>query len=158
MPFAPNILVVARDATSIALVVDVELRIADLPTTEEQLKRYMVHTRCPVGMLVTPEKLRLYRDTYTGYNEDSIKRVGEFSMSGVLDPHLAFPLRAPGMSAGRPFQLEEAVQAWLEGLARESVASTLPSQLREAVEEYIVPALMQGEVRAAGPRWRSNGS
>ena len=44
----------------------------NLDRTEAQLKQYMVRMQCPIGMLITPERMWLYRDTYTTRAPDSI--------------------------------------------------------------------------------------
>jgi hypothetical protein len=160
MPFDPDILVASRDGTRIALVVEVKLAIRDLAATERQLKLYMVRNRCSTGMLVTPETVRIYRDTFTSYDEGSVERVGEFPAAGILDADAASSLRSIPEPQRRMLQMEDAVQAWLEGLTGESAVAALPDRLREAVEEHVVPALEQGEVRAAGPRsrWGNTGT
>ena len=154
MVFEPDILVTDRDGASPALVVEVKEHIIDLVEVERQLKTYMVRMRCPVGILISSEKMFLYRDRYTGYNAESVERVGEFSMAGVLDAEVPSAVRAIKAPRQRRFQMEDTVQRWLESLTTESVVAGLPPELREAVEEHVIPVLMQGEVRAAGPRWQ----
>ena len=41
--------------------VEVKLHEDDLDQAEQQLKRYMFGMRCPLGLLVTPERMRLLR-------------------------------------------------------------------------------------------------
>src|SRR5262245_37850581 len=132
MPFEPDILVTAPDETSPALVAEVKFQLIAPAEAEEKLKRYMVRMRCPVGLLATPEKLLIYRDMYTGYDESSVERVGEFSMAGVLDPDRKLALEASSRPELHEFLLEEAVQRWLEGLINESALRALPPGLREA--------------------------
>lgn len=145
MSFAPDILVTGRDHPDVALVVEVKSRVRDLAAIEEQLEHYMFGMQCPVGMIVTPETLSLYRNTYIDYAPSSIERIGTFSMAGLLD--VAHPT-----PAGSEVRLAAAVQDWLERLASGADLTDLSPDLREAVEEHILPALAQGEVRTAGPR------
>jgi hypothetical protein len=152
MSFEPDILVSSPDAHDIALVVEVKLHENALDQAEQQLKRYMFGMRCPLGMLVTPESLRLFRDTYTSYGVESIERIGEYSIRGLFDDALAgYPRDDAAM---RAFRLEDAVQAWLERLAAGADFAELSPDLKNAVEEHLLPALAYGEVRAAGPRVR----
>lgn len=160
MSFEPDIIVASRDGTRVALVVEVKLAIGDLAAAEYHIKRYMVRNRCPTGMIITPEAARIYRDTFTGHDEESIERISEFPMEGVLHAEMASSIGTIPEPQRRAFQMEDAVQAWLEGLTGGSSVAALPGGLREAVEEHVVPALEQGEVRAAGPRsrWQSTGT
>lgn len=153
MPFEPDILVTSSDGTRRWLVAEVKLSAQGLNASEPQLKRYMVRYRYPTGLLVTPESVRIYRDTFTSYEADSVECVGEFSLIGVLDPDVLSTMSAIEDSRLRSFRLEDAVQDWLEGLRSASVVAALPPGLRAAVQEHVVPALEEGEVRAAGPRW-----
>lgn len=152
MSFRPDIIVTERDSSQVALVVEVQRGARDVESAENQLKHYMFGMRCPVGLVLTPETLRLYVDTYNSYGVSSIENVGEFSIAGILDPELSGP--APDKpDAAHEFRLQAEVQAWLERLAEGGELSNLTADLREALEEHVLPALAQGEVRAAGPRW-----
>lgn len=145
MSFAPDILVTGRDHPDLALVVEVQSHLRDPAAIEEQLKRYMFGMQCPVGMIVTPEPLSLYRNTYIDYAPSSIERIGTFSMVGLLDvDHRTL--------AGSEARLAAAVQDWLERVASGADLTDLSPDLREAVDEHVLPALAQGEVRTAGPR------
>jgi hypothetical protein len=148
MPFEPDVIVTASEGLGVLLVAEVKISLTDKSQAEEQLKRYMVGMRCPVGLLVTPERLWIYNDSYSVPGLASVECVGEFPLFGLrvlqLDADV-FP-RQPA------FALEQAVQRWLEGLSTESERQKLPPALREALEEYVVPALNEGQVRAAGPR------
>jgi hypothetical protein len=155
MHFEPDILVSPPDTHDIALVVEVKLHENRLDQAEQQLKRYMFGMRCPLGMLVTPESLRLFRDTYTSYGEESIERIGEYSTRGLFDDMLARYPRDDN-AAIRGFLLEDAVQAWLERLAAGADLTDLPPDLKNAIEDHVLPALAYGDVRAAGPRVRGS--
>jgi hypothetical protein len=67
-------------------------------------------------------------------------------------------LEASSTPESRAHLLEDAVQNWLEGLTDESAVAALPSGLRDAVEEHVIPALSRGRLRAARPRWQRTGS
>ena len=153
MYFAPDILVSSPDAHDIALVVEVKLHDDDLEQTEQQLKRYMFGMRCPLGLLVTPERMRLLRDTYTSYAPESIEWIGDYPIQGLFEEALARHPKDTDVAVGA-FRLEDAVQAWLERLASGTGLASLSPDLRDALKEYVLPALEQGEIRAAGPRVR----
>ena len=94
MVFEPDIIVTSRDGRDRFLVVEVKLAADDLEQTERQIKRYMLRYGYPTGMLVTPDMLHIYRDTFSSYEENSVERVGDFSMVGVLDPDVISTVRA----------------------------------------------------------------
>ena len=146
MAFKPDIIVTGSDSSDIALVVEVKTSVPDLENSERQLKEFMTAMGCPVGLLVTPQRLWLYRDRYLGTSEDSIVRIGEFDVHDVLN----FEPSGVGRKSG--FEFEQFVQAWLEGLGTEAGLRELPAELRRVAEWYIVPAISQGTIRAGHPR------
>jgi hypothetical protein len=158
MSFEPALIVTSRDAPDLGLVVEAKLSLASADSSEQQLKRYMFGMRCPVGMVITPGVVRLYRDTYREHGIGSIDLVGEFPAPKSLSDDIAPATGSSGVALG--LRLEEAIQSWLEQLARGSrgVLDELSPGLREAIEEHVLPILAQGEIRAAGPRWRRTGS
>lgn len=148
----PDIIVTNPDGHDLALVVEVKPQLVDVQGAERQLRRYMFGMGCPVGMLVTPRTLRLYRDRYRQHGEDSVEFVGEFSIEGLFGADLV------SAKATRSFDLENAVQSWLERLAGGAKLSVLPEPLRRALEEHVLPAIEHGEIRAARPRWQPTGT
>lgn len=148
--FEPDILIVDSEDNRPLVVIEAKLRAPDPRSGEEQLKRYMQATRSPVGMLATPEKLWIYADRLRTSAPDSVVNVGEYSLGGIIGGPR--PGQRPDVT-GPEFAFEAALQDWIEKLASEGYRQTLPQELRDAVEEYVVPALSSGEVRAAGPRW-----
>lgn len=140
MAFQPDILITTPDGVS--LVVEVKVTRPNLEFAEEQLKQYMFGMQCPVGLLITPERLWLYRDSYTSRSPQSVQRVGEFNVESLW--------KQPPPSQEAPFEIF--VQRWLEDLARQPIKE-LPNPLREALREYVLPAVTNGEVRAAHPRY-----
>ncbi|WP_160174562.1 hypothetical protein [Archangium violaceum] len=148
MPFEPDVIVTASEGLGVSLVAEVKRSLTDKSHAEEQLKRYMVSMRCPVGLLVTPEKLWIYNDSYSRPGLASVECVGEFPLTGLR----VLPMDAAAFPSQPAFALEQAFQRWLEGISTDSERQKLPPGLREALEEYVVPALNEGQVRAAGPR------
>jgi hypothetical protein len=141
MPFEPDIVVTETGHHRVNLVVDVKTTLPDLQQTELGLKKYMYLVQCPTGLLITPDRLWLYQDGYTSRSPESVELVGDFDLALVWeDP--------PPKQETR---FETFVQRWLEDLPRQR-AEQLPKDLRSAVREYILPAVVQGEVRAAHPR------
>jgi hypothetical protein len=59
MAFRPDIVVTGPDG--VMLVVEVKTSLPNLQHSEEQLKRYMIGMQCPTGVLVTPERMWVYR-------------------------------------------------------------------------------------------------
>jgi hypothetical protein len=145
--FEPDLVITADEGTDLVMVVEVKMCLTHLAETESQLREYMLAMRCPVGLLATPKTLRLYDDQYLSASEDSVKLIGEYA----APPDWAiWEHRREGAQARGGF--EDAVQGWLERLKTESGLRSLPPDFREAAEQYLVPALNQGAVRAAHPR------
>jgi len=146
MAFEADIIVTDPESSDIAMVVEAKTSMHDLESSERQLKRYMAGMRCPVGLIVTPEQLRLYRNRYLSSSEDTIELVGAFDVHDVLN------YKRSGDGRYDAFEFEGFVQAWLEGLGSEAGLQELPAELRRAAQWYIFPAVSQGVVRAGHPR------
>jgi hypothetical protein len=144
MAFGPDIIVTDPKGSDVALVVEAKTNLRDLESSERQLKRYMTGTLCPVGLIVTPQQLRLYRNQYV--SEESIELVGTFDVRDVLN------YKRSGDGLYDAFEFEGFVQAWLEGLGSEAGLQGLPAELRRVAQWYISPAVSEGAVRAAHPR------
>jgi hypothetical protein len=102
----------------------------------------MVGMQCPIGVLITPEHMWIYRDSYTDRSPESVRRVGKYSLKSLW--------REPPPAQGPQF--ETFVQHWLEDLAK-APERELPSDLRDALREYILPAIASGDMHAAHPRY-----
>jgi len=114
MPFEPDIIVTGPDASDVALVVEVKLSSQKPDDSERQLKANMASLRSPVGLLVTPQRIRLYQDRYLPSFEDSIAEVGDFDVNDILRFR---PTQNPQADS---LDFERNVQSWLEGLSSES--------------------------------------
>jgi hypothetical protein len=140
MAFQPDIIVTGPDG--VMLVVEAKVRLPNLELSEEQLKRYMSGMQCPTGVLITPEHIWVCRDLYTTRTPQSIQRIGEFDTKGLW--------QQPPPS--EPMLFEDFVQRWLERLAQQP-AQELPPNIRRTFREYVIPAVTNGELRAAHPRY-----
>ena len=138
MKFQPDINITGQDGVS--LVAEAKVSLPNLERTEEQLRHYMFGMQCPTGVLITPQRMWVYRDMYS--SPPKIERVGEFDMSSVWQ-------RPPPTDAA---SFEIFVQQWLESLALRPTKH-LSTNVSEALREYIVPAVASGGVRAAHPRY-----
>ncbi len=139
MSFEPDIIISTPDGR--LMVIEAKVAIHDLPRTEEALKAYMVAMQYPFGLLITPEKGWVYRDSYSSLSSASIQRVEEFDSVPIgARTHL-----------GTPLEFEAFVQRWIEDLA-DFPNKSLPPQLKEIVQGYVLPAISAGEVKAAHPR------
>jgi len=137
--FEPDWIVTTGDGTDFMLVVEAKPRAAHLAETESQLKQYMLAMACPVGLLATPQAIRIYHDQYLSATEESVRLVGEYAAP-------------PEWTSWGGVAFDDIVREWLERLTTESGLRSLPADLRRAVEEHLVPLLNQGVMRAAGPR------
>jgi len=142
MAFQPDTLVTSPDEPRVTLVIEAKVHLPNLDRTEAELKQYMVRMQCPIGVLITRQRMWLYRDSYTTRAPDSIQRVGEYNIESLW--------RDPPPTQGARF--EAFVQQRFEDLAK-TPAQGLPADLRDALREYILPAIAAGDVRAAHPRY-----
>jgi hypothetical protein len=132
----------------LALIVEAKVQAVHSDETESQLKQYMLAMGCPVGLLATLSKIKIYYDQYVSAGEDSVQVVGEYASP----PEWAVLFERHQSTRGAGAGFEDVVRGWLEGLATESGLLSLPAGLRRGVEEFLIPALNQGTVRAAHPR------
>jgi hypothetical protein len=157
MAFSPDIIVTGDDTPRILLVAEAKRYSAIRKEDESQLKSYMLHMRCPIGLLVTPDAIEVFRDTYTAHSESSVERVGSFPAPKDWDifrvPHHGSSGKDPS-DANLGFRFEETVKSWLEllGSSPSPYLKELPEETREALTDYVVPALKQGVIRSSGPR------
>ena len=154
MTSTPDIIVTGEDTPRIFLVAEAKLRSTIRKEDESQLKSYMLQMRCPVGLLVTPEIIEVFRDTYTAHSENSVERVGSFpapkDWSVFRVPHHGSAAKDLNLE----FRFESAVKYWLEqlGASPSFYMKEFPKETRDALVDYVVPALAQGIVRSSGPR------
>jgi hypothetical protein len=149
MPLWPDILVTKPDSPEMQLVVAVKARGIDEDRTEVELKAYMAQLSCPVGMFVTPEQTRFYRNRYTDYGPQAIEMIGECPTAALL-----------GGLAGTPVSesyLEQRVLQWLERL-QAGASQSWPPSVREAVDSSVLPVVLGGVIQSGGPRLRKTGS
>src|SRR5260370_1966403 len=135
-----DILITTPDC--IELVVEAEVSLPNLEPTEAELKKYMVGMNCPLGLLITPERMWLYRDFYTSRTPHSVQRIGDFDLKSMW--------QEPPPSHWLQFEIF--VQQWLELLAYQPTQD-LPSDLRQVIQKYLLPAVRSGEGRTAHPRY-----
>jgi hypothetical protein len=142
MAFNPDIVVTESGSSHMLLIVEAKKN-ASSSQSEKQLKRYMWEMNCPTGLFVSPRTIVLYRNLFTGYSDDSVKKLGEFA-----SPKSWRIFETPKSGA----EFETRVQTWLEKLRTDVGESDVPHETRKALWEYIVPSLISGEIHAAGPR------
>jgi hypothetical protein len=138
MGFRPDVVVMEPDFPRVALVATVQASALGMETTEGQLKAYMLARRCPVGMIVTPERIWIYHDTFTDDSPASIERVGDHPTQELLQ------LRA---APGDERALASAVRAWLERVSSNWMEA-LPrtAEVRSSLLAHIVPAVVDGRL------------
>jgi hypothetical protein len=139
MAFQPDILITTPDGR--VMVIEAKVTMNDLPRTEEALKRYMIAMQYPFGLLITPEKGWVYRDFYSSLSPASVQQVEEFDSTRIWRQN---PPR-------QGLEFEGFVQQWIEDLG-DFPTDSLPPQLKDIVQGYVLPAIVAGEVKAAHPR------
>jgi len=146
----PDILVTSSDSPQILMAVEARLDHKALENAMHQLRHYMVKMNCPVGLLVLPDELYIYRNRYTGTDERAIEQVGQYHVGEAFRRFARVSTEHSSQTKGRQF--ESYIQHWLEHLPKSDEMERLPANLKDALETHVVPALESGVVRAAGPR------
>src|SRR5436305_159056 len=151
MPRDFDIVVRSSDSNELRLICEVRMQAREIPAAERQLKEAMARLSCPLGLLFTPEILRIYSDRYTSYvSSESVELLGEFESRSLL--RFLYPPKPESQLNEQQFQ--EAVQQWLESLP-EAYSSDVVSDTRLSgiLAAFIVPAVASGHVSAAAPRY-----
>lgn len=138
MAFTPDVIVTTDySPATIGLVGEAKNAMTNLDEAALQLKQYMLRMGCPVGIIFTPKVLRLYKNRFLGRAEDSIKMIGDFPSGELFKSRKAVEAES---------SVEFALVEWLEELARTGQVGVRDSQLKSAIEEYILPAISGGRV------------
>jgi len=144
MPFTPDVIVTTDYSPgTIALVAEAKGAMANLDEAAGQLKEYMLLMGCPVGIIFTPQVLRIYKYRFLGRTQDSIELIGEFPSSDLLET------RKP--EAGLDSAVESNLVGWLDELAHTGEAAVSDQRLKSAISEYILPAVSGGRVSVVHP-------
>ena len=145
MAFTPDVIVTTDySPASIALVGEAKGATANLDEAALQLKEYMLLMGCPVGIILTPQVLRIYKYRFLGRAPDPIELVGDFPPGELLEA------REP--LAGTESAVESTLVGWLDELAHAGQVSVSDQRLRSAVNEHILPAVSGGRVSIVHPR------
>lgn len=150
MSFSPDIIVTGEDTLGILLAAEARLSRTARKEGEFRLKSYMLQMGCPIGLLITPDVIEVFHDMYTAHSESSVEHVASFPSPKTL---ATFKSLHDGESLPE-LRFEEAARSWLEQLAASpsAVLSESPKEAREALSDYVLPALTKGVVRSTGPR------
>ena len=150
MPSDFDIIVRGKDSNEVLLICETKLYLNEGTRVEKQLKQAMARLSCPLGLLLTPEILRVYSDRYSSdVPVDSVELIGEFD-SRPLFRQLYLPGKKP--PAGEQ-EFEVVVQRWLETLPQTFSMSGLADQrLAGILATFVVPAVASGYVSATSPR------
>lgn len=132
----PDFVVLAPELPETRLVVELKLGDARHEDVIDQMKRYMVARRCPIGLLITPTQAWLLRDTYEASGLESIREEGPYATAELL-----------GLASVPENEqtLALAVEGWLESLTSGS-ANVLREQVRHDLSPYLLPAVTEGRV------------
>jgi|SRR5271166_168951 len=154
MNFEPDIIVSEEGSPRFRIAIEAKLSLDSLEQAESTLKRYMLGMGVPLGLIVSPGQLVIYRDSFASFSDDSVKRIGVFDIPRNLFPsNVDRPARRDTVpSSEQEFAFQRDVQTWLEEIASTHEIRDFSPDGREALTEHVLPALVGGVVRAAGPR------
>jgi hypothetical protein len=144
MAFTPDVIVTTDySPATIALVAEAKEATGDLDEIALPLKHYMLQMGCSVGMILTPQILRIYKDRFLGRSEDSIQLVGDFPSRDLL--------KSWQSGAGAESALKSVLIQWLDELTTAGQVQVSDPNLKLAIDEYILPAISGGRVSIAQP-------
>ena len=144
MVFTPDVIVTTDySPATIALVAEAKGVTASLDEAALHLKRYMLQMGCAVGIIFTPQILRIYKDRFIDRSEDSIELVGDFPSAELF--------KAGPPVAGAGSAVESSLIQWLDELAHTGNVRVGDSRLKSAIDEHILPAISGGRVSIAHP-------
>ncbi len=132
------------------MAVEARLDSKALEIAAKQMRHYMLKMSCPVGLLILPDEILIYRNRFTGSEEKSIDQIGRYKLGNAFQRFKITSEERSPSAKGRLF--ESFVQKWLEHLPKSDDIKQLSPELKEALEAYVLPALESGTVRASGPR------
>jgi hypothetical protein len=145
MAFSPDVIVTTDySPATIALVGEARGATANLDEAALQLKEYMLLMGCPVGIIFTPQVLRIYKYRFLGRTEDPIELVGDFPSGELLEA------REP--ADGAESAVESTLVRWLDELAHTGQVAASDQRLKSAINEHILPAISGGRVSIVHPR------
>jgi hypothetical protein len=149
MTFSPDVIVTTDYSPgTIALVGEAKGATANLGEAALQLKEYMLRIGCPVGIIFTPQVLRIYRYRFLGRTQDSIELVGDFPSGELLEARVPV--------AGSESAVESSLFGWLDELAHTGQVAVSDPRLKSAINEHILPAVSGGRVSIAHPIMRES--
>jgi hypothetical protein len=145
-----DIIVRDKGSSEVRLICEVKMSPQQIASGEIQLKQAMARLSCPLGLLFTPEILRVYSDEYTSDNPtDSVELIGEFDSRSLLGY-----TRAKGANPQSEQAFQSDVQRWLEALPQSFSSDALGNEpLAAILTTFIIPAVASGQVSAAAPRY-----
>src|SRR5579859_3584331 len=150
MPSFPDIIVTSPDSPSVLIAVEAKMASTHIENAAQQMRHYMAKMSCPVGLVVLPKELYIYRNRYTGLDERAIDEIGHYQLGDTFQ--MFVHLSAKSSPNAKEHWFENYVQDWLEHLPNSDEIKRLPAELRDALETHVVPVLESGIVRATGPR------
>jgi hypothetical protein len=146
MPFVPDIVVTGPDSPRILVAVEAKTDETQFEDAAKQIRYYLSRMSRPLGLIVFPARVWVFRNTYSGLDESAVQQLGPFELPKDLWEPTSY---SPGSSEAR---FEEAVQDWLERLATAHDTGKNSSEFQSILEQWVLPSLTSGVVRAAGPR------
>jgi hypothetical protein len=146
MPFVPDIVVTGADSPRVLVAVEAKTDETQFDRFAREISQYLWRMSSPVGLLIFPEHLWVFYNTYSGVDEKAIKQLGPYELPQIVWRDAGVSPRVEGQ------RFEPLVQKLLEHLAATQDASSISKDLHSALETHVFPALNSGVIRAAGPR------
>lgn len=142
--FNADVVVCDPDGVSLELIAEVkECPVNDSQVASEELRQVMLWTNCHNGLLVTPDLVYVYRDSFEGSTPDAIRLVGS-----PLRTDAVIGQFAANRNLNQHANLKSAVVSWLEALST-NWFNALPadSDVANAFLPEAVADVAQGIVR-----------
>ena len=141
--YRADVVVYDPEESRVEVIVEVKQRLTEAPTdASRELREAMLWVGCHHGILVTPDEMYVWRDTFDDDTVDAIRQ-------DHPEP-LPTPAVLGRFAAGKHLRdarvLELAVAEWLEALSK-NWYETLPAEYIEAFLPEFVGSVAEGKIR-----------
>lgn len=153
MFFQPDIIVQSRNGPEIYLAGEIKssLNKKNVQAASRQLREYMVGMNCSTGFLISPIRLVLFRDNFYLQGIESIEQIADLNLAGTFLQFERISRTHSSITQVKEREFHKSVFAWLDTLLEDQCGMAASSDLNKYLRDYIIPALEQGELRAAKP-------
>lgn len=114
---------------------------------ESRLKHFMAQMNVGAGLMITPDAVRIYRNRYSSFSDDTVERVGKYAVPLPLSGFSRLSGPAARLDHDR---FEAATRHWLMQLAARNCLRQTTDELDAALCAHVIPYLEGADYRILG--------